>query len=781
MCTVNELAAEMREVWRRSPRRAVVPGLVAGGLVGACYLLYRYGYESFVEFVAGVRHRDEFLVVVARSPLSLFAPAPNLPVWGAVAQVVALTAVGATVLGWRRVVVVAVAVQTGINVILQVVAGVGFGSLVGLNTAGLAELDTGPSAAVIALVVVIAMARRAPWLMFLVVTIATAEVLVAPNLAGCEHVIALGAGWVSWWVIRALDGRPSESVSSRTRFESPVRWLHAMQARRVAAGTVALSGVVVMSWTWPGQRAEEVGAGLWDSVAGFMTGPGAAAVVGVALVLLARGLLRGQRRAWTFTILVASGVALLHALDGNARVAALAVATLFMLIGVRHSFPAGVDAKAARRALATMLKGFAAVFAAAVLTIEAWTRHASNRPRLSVIPAMQTVLSALHRANNLPLPNGAGGTLHLLVFGAAAVISLVALRRSLRPVSETDSARAGTASETQVSSIVHSHGTGTLDYFALRDDKTWFVHGNTLIAYAVRFGVCLVSPDPIGPEHERLDAFTQFRNYVDSNGWGLAVLAASESNLSLYRSFGMRSMYIGDEAIVDVHSFTLDGGERKSLRQAVNRIARHGYTVSFHDPLDLDPRTRSQLMQLMAKSRKGGVERGFSMTLGRLFDRRDTGLLLAVCTDNVGDPVAFCQFVPSSAINGWSLDLMRRDPAGHPNGLLDFVLVETIHYLAAHGYSRLGLNFTAMRTVLIESTDDHLWRRAQRAALIKLSDDVQIASLWKFNNKYGPVWQPRYAVLDGLENALNTGLAIAAMESLLELPIIGRIVSVRGG
>ena len=69
------------------------------------------------------------------------------------------------------------------------------------------------------------------------------------------------------------------------------------------------------------------------------------------------------------------------------------------------------------------------------------------------------------------------------------------------------------------------HGTGTLDYFALRDDKQWFFHRDSMVAYAVFGGVCLVSPDPIGPFSERAHVWDAFRRYVDRNGWGLGVMA----------------------------------------------------------------------------------------------------------------------------------------------------------------------------------------------------------------------------------------------------------------
>ena len=99
------------------------------------------------------------------------------------------------------------------------------------------------------------------------------------------------------------------------------------------------------------------------------------------------------------------------------------------------------------------------------------------------------------------------------------------------------------------------------------------------------------------------------------------------------------------------------------------------------------------------------------MTLSRMFDERDTGLLLAVCMDPDGKPVAFNQYVPASHVNGYSLDLMRRtsDPDA-PNGLTDFVIIETINWMAERGLNGLGLNFAVMRAVVAGETGSGPWQ-----------------------------------------------------------------------
>ena len=73
----------------------------------------------------------------------------------------------------------------------------------------------------------------------------------------------------------------------------------------------------------------------------------------------------------------------------------------------------------------------------------------------------------------------------------------------------------------------------------------------------------------------------------------------------------MHDLYIGDEAVVDVRRFSLDGKQNKSLRQSVGRVAQGGYRVEFFDPSQLDARAgAASCAALMTESRRGDVERG---------------------------------------------------------------------------------------------------------------------------------------------------------------------------
>ena len=503
------------------------------------------------------------------------------------------------------------------------------------------------------------------------------------------------------------------------------------------------------------------------------------AMAGLALVALGRGILRGQRRAWRVAVVLLSVTIVLHLIaDADVEESVVALAVLILLLTHRRDFQASSDWSSLRSAFVALGIGVVGITLLTTASIELFTHiDADHHP--AHIPwwtALWAVSERLVGIQTIALPRRADHFLSPALLAIGLTLVAIALFLLTRPVVDRRLS-SGWAAELRARDIVRRHGVSTLDYFALRSDKKWFFHRDSVVAYAVYGGVCLISPDPIGPRNEREQAFAAFRRFADSHGWVTSVMGAGEDWLPIYRDSGMHHIYLGDEAVVKVQDFTLAGGRMKGLRQAHNRIKKYGYTVTFHDPARLEPALSTELTNLMSLSRQGEHERGFSMMLGRVFDPRDTGLLLTVVRGPDGSPAAMCQFVPARGINGYSLDLMRRDPADHPNGLLDFALCSTIEYLRPRGYEGLSLNFAALRSTLSGDKGDGTVQRAERWFLKRLSNFAQIESLWRFNAKYEPEWLPRYVVFDTAEHLVPVTMAIVRAESLWEIPVIGKFLA----
>ena len=523
------------------------------------------------------------------------------------------------------------------------------------------------------------------------------------------------------------------------------RWVNRRRVRRVAAAFLLVAGAlnVVIAALWPVRSTRSVD--HWLPFGIHPLSEAEAIVAGLALLGLARGIRRGLRPVWIATLVLLLATTADRLIQGRPPEGSTLALLFCLWLVLEHQHfrvkPSGVS-----RLFIWMAAGGLVIGA---------TAGVGN-------------LVAAGRRDQFDL-----------VFLLVVVVVLVLLLLVALPGRETR--RTGTAREEafeRALSIIETHGGDTLDYFALRDDKSWFFTGESLVAYSVINGVMLVSPDPIGPPQDRSEVWSDVMDMAQANTWQPSVLAASQSWLGVYRAAGLVDHYIGDEAIVDATSFSLKGKSMKSLRGAYNRMKKSGCRVECYQSTDeVAPELRGQLLALMTETRQGEAERGYSMTLSRIFDPRDKGLLLAVCFDANDRPVAFNQYVPAAHVDGYSLDLMRRtsDPDA-PNGLTDFVIIETLQWMAEQGLRGLGLNFATMRAVVAGESGTGPWSSLERNVLHHFSETLQIESLWHFNQKYDPLWNPRYVVTGPYLPLARSGLAIARAEAVTEIPVVGGLL-----
>ena len=312
----------------------------------------------------------------------------------------------------------------------------------------------------------------------------------------------------------------------------------------------------------------------------------------------------------------------------------------------------------------------------------------------------------------------------------------------------------------------------SLGYFALRDDKSviWSPTGKACVCYRVVSGVMLASGDPIGDPEAWPGVIGPFLEEAARHAWAPAVMGCSELGAEVWcREGNLTALELGDEAVVNVADFSLSGRHMRNVRQMVNRVAKNGYVAEIRRVADIPPRELDAIVRTADSWRGSETERGFSMALGRIGARGDDECVLATATEN-GVLRAVLQLVPWGA-DGLSLDLMRRDKNAQP-GLNDFLIVETIKAASCLGVKRISLNFAVFRAALErgERIGAGPVLRLWRSILIFASKWFQIESLYKFNAKFGPVWQPRFFVFPSTKDAPRIAIAALEAEAFLVWP-----------
>ena len=315
----------------------------------------------------------------------------------------------------------------------------------------------------------------------------------------------------------------------------------------------------------------------------------------------------------------------------------------------------------------------------------------------------------------------------------------------------------------------------SLAYFALRDDRVSVRGGQALVSYGISGTVALAAGDPLGPVDQWPQAAAAFVAEAAAQGRVAAVLGCGRHASEVYQQAGLVAVYLGDEAVLELDRFSLDGRTVRIARQSWNRARRAGYTSLVARAGELPAGTVAELQALSARWRGQAAERGFSMALGRLFDRRDAAAVVVTACDPGGQARGFLHFAPWGR-DGVSLDVMRRDRDA-PGWLNDFLVVEAARRLPELGVARLSLNFSTLRGVLAAGAEPGApWGlRVQRWGLLRLSRVFQIESLYRFNKKFDPLWAPRYLVVEAMEDLPRVVLAALRLEGLLTLPQLPRL------
>jgi lysyl-tRNA synthetase class 2 len=494
--------------------------------------------------------------------------------------------------------------------------------------------------------------------------------------------------------------------------------------------------------------------------------------VGLGLVVIARGLARRKRRAWLLAVALLGGSAAIHLVHSVNYGAAATVLIALALIARRDDFGVRGDRAHDPRIVLRALLLTLGIYAYGATTL--WTNRLMADQPFSAGFAWRETSAALFGLTVRGSPHLAGDfgqwfPLSIAMLGTTSLAIVLAgwlapwRYRHRHLAHERKLARA----------LVDVWGVDTLAPFVLRADKSYFFNeeANAFLAYRVVGGVAIVSGDPVGAEHTLDELVRRFIAFAHARDWRIAILGASERRLGLYRSHGLHALYHGDEAIVDVRSFSLEGRPIRKVRQSVHRLEAAGYSVDVLHPSQIDRDLRAELEGIARSWRGDEPERGFVMALDALFRLEDEDAVFVIGRGPDGHPAGFLHFAVSWVGSALSLSSMPRLRTT-PNGFNEWLVCNTITWAGDHGFEKVSLNFAPFAALLAPEAELSALQSVERRALLALKGHFQLDNLLLFNRKFFPGWERRFVVYERRRDLPRVGIAALAAEAYL--PFKGR-------
>ncbi len=297
---------------------------------------------------------------------------------------------------------------------------------------------------------------------------------------------------------------------------------------------------------------------------------------------------------------------------------------------------------------------------------------------------------------------------------------------------------------TRARSLTQQFGSSALDFFKTYYDKFIFAPPdiNAFISYRVSRNFAVVLENPVAENNEEMKkCIVAFSRYSYDNGLKDIYYRVPKECLPIYYQLSRKSLFLGQEGVVDLNTFTLEGGEKKSIRNALNKIREQGYTTQINRP----PLRDGLIQKLKAVSDEwlkltGREEIVFSQGT---FNEKEIKEQTVITVENSEEKIiAFLNIIPDYVQNEGTYDLLRKT-ADAPNGIMDYILVEMFKYFKSTGTRFVNLGFAPMSGL----DDPHNFtEKSMKFAYEKFRSFSLFKGQRDYKDKFNPEWHDKFLI-----------------------------------
>lgn len=306
---------------------------------------------------------------------------------------------------------------------------------------------------------------------------------------------------------------------------------------------------------------------------------------------------------------------------------------------------------------------------------------------------------------------------------------------------------------------------------ALMGDKSILFSdsGSAFLMFSTQGRSWLSLGDPIGPAQEWPALIYRFIMLADRHGGRAAFYQIPAGSLPVYLDAGLRMLKLGEEARIELPSFSLSGKQRAGLRNTLRRGDRAGLRVEFISA----PSVAAILPEIGRVSdawlrlHSGAVEKGFSVAA---FDRRYVTSHPAALLRLGGEVIAFASIMVTGLKEEAAIGLMRYMPDRAPSFAMEYLITRIIERYRDEGYRNLSLGMaplSGLRTGRLAPR----WHFAGCLIVAAGRTFYNFQGLRVFKGKFSPGWQPRYLAARGLFGPYLALLDAAMLIARKKLPL----------
>jgi phosphatidylglycerol lysyltransferase len=467
-------------------------------------------------------------------------------------------------------------------------------------------------------------------------------------------------------------------------------------------------------------------------------------MAGLLLLVTAAFLLKGLRTAWWFAIILSTISLVGHITKAiDFEEASLAFLAIIMLVGTRKEYYIKTNPKMRNVGLQTSVLTAIATLIYGIVGFYFLDKKHFNIDFNIWQSISYTVLNYFMISSDSLVPASKFAAKFLLSINISGFFSIAFLIytfvRTYVPhdnISEEERELAD--------NLIKAHGNSALDYFKTSEDKLIYVSESkkAFVAYRISGNFAVVLENPVAENELEMKAcIAEFDRYCYESGMKSIYYRIPEESLDIYRQLKRKSLFLGQEGVVDLNTFKLEGGARKPMRNAINKVVDRGFKATIHEA----PVKDGILQKIKSVSDEWleDMERTEIIFSQGMFDWVELKQQTIITVENAEEKiVAFLNIIPDYAPNEATYDLIRKTKDA-PNGVMDFILVELFKYLKEKQIRYVNLGFAPMSGL----NDPHTFpEKSMKFAYEKIRSFAHYKGLREYKEKFDPVWYNKYLI-----------------------------------
>jgi phosphatidylglycerol lysyltransferase len=320
-----------------------------------------------------------------------------------------------------------------------------------------------------------------------------------------------------------------------------------------------------------------------------------------------------------------------------------------------------------------------------------------------------------------------------------------------------------TTSVEKAQELVERFGNSPVDHFKTYRDKLFYFSDQyeAFIAYRIANGFAIVLEEPVCADDYKIPVLQEFERHCHKMSLKTAFYRVDETGISYFNYLKKRKLLIGQEAVLELDRFTLEGRERKSLRNGLNSLQKKGFTTSVcHAPLTKE--IIRELKQVSDEWLHHYEKKEIVFSQGMFDEKEIAHQDVIIIRDEMDRVKAFLNIIPDFAPEECTYDLIRKT-ADAPGGCMDALIIELVKYAKGKKLKYLNLGLVPMAGI---EQPENTAERLIRYAYEKIKRFRHYTGLREFKEKYATTWVNKYLVY---ENDFDLLQLPAALNKVMQL------------